>query len=381
MYHSYLLSIGYRTAVIYNLRFWSNGTHNDQVAILSEVSEHFLFLWRWRPLMIQPQVSHYPNIDTRLKWFNSPVFSYEGRLTEIGKHIPEFERRSFALEQPGMELTRLNKRLDIIVRKPTYTDPYFVPVGVVSKEYVLVPHTTVLKILLEAFEAEKISPEDVKAELEITEYGERMALSLYLPDKYSFDPGDGHPMALRLECFNSVDGSTLFRTLMGWFRFVCRNGLIIGVTRTDLRRRHIGYIGLSDVRVILISGIKESEKEKKNFEKWLKCEVLDNHLTSWINGKLREKWGFKAAARTWHIAKTGHDADVIGPYKDNTPISIPMLQTTRIPGAPLRAQSLYDVSQILAWLAKERRDIQMQLEWRQQIPELIKPLLRQCKNV
>ncbi len=331
--------------------------------------------------MVQARAPQHPNPDTSPKWFNSPVSFYEGKLTDIGRHIPDFERRSFALEQPGIERTRLNERLDTIVRKPTIDDPNFVPVGVVSKEYVLVPHAEVLKIARKALEAANIPPTDVKTKLEITEYGERMALSLYLPEKYSFDPGDGHSLALRLECFNSVDGSTRFRALMGWFRIVCSNGLIIGVTRSDVRRRHIGDIGLSDVGAVLISGIEESEKEKKNFENWRKREVQYNQFTSWINGKLRKEWGFKAAARTWNIARTGHDADVIGPYKDNTPISIPMRQTTRIPGAPPGSRNLYDVSQILAWLAKERRDLQEQLEWREQIPELIKPLLRQRKII
>jgi len=56
--------------------------------------------------------------------------------------------------------------------------------------------------------------------------GEKVNLSLYLSKKYSFDPGDGYPV------------------LMGWFRFVCRNGLIIGVTRSDVRCRHVGDLRL-----------------------------------------------------------------------------------------------------------------------------------------
>ena len=183
--------------------------------------------------------------------------------------------------------------MDTIVRKPTMDDPNFVPVGVVSKEYVLVPHPEVLNIAAKAIKAVNLPPADVKAELTITDYGERMALSLYLPENYSFDPGDGHPLALRLECFNSVDGSTRFRALMGWFRFVCSNGLIIGVTRSDVRRRHIGDIGLSDVEAVLISGIGESEKEKHNFEQWRKRVVQYNQFTSWIKEELIKGWGFK----------------------------------------------------------------------------------------
>ena len=45
-------------------------------------------------------------------------------------------------------------------------------------------------------------------------------------------------------------------------------------------------------------------------------------------------------------------------------------QTDPVPGAPNNSGNLYDVSQVLAWLAMERRDVQEQLEWREQIPEL-----------
>jgi hypothetical protein len=32
------------------------------------------------------------------------------------------------------------------------------------------------------------------------------------------------------------------------------------------------------------------------------------------------------------------------------------------------------LTQVLAWLARERRDVATQLEWRQQIPALLAPL-------
>jgi len=325
--------------------------------------------------MIHLRTPQQANPDTRPKWFSSPISFYAGPLSDIGCHIPYFERRTFSLGQPGGELTRLNERLDTIVRKPTIDDPNFVPVAVVSKEYVLIPHMEVLNVATKAVGVINIPLTDVFAELTITEYGERMALSLYLPEEYSFDPGDGHSMTLRLECFNSVDGSTRFRALMGWFRFVCSNGLIIGVTRSDVRRRHIGEIGLADIEAVLICGLEESKKEKSNLEQWLKRVVTYKQFTSWIKEDLRKCWGFKAAARTWHISQTGYDAEVVGPYKVNTPISIPMRQTKRVPGTPEGVRHLYDVSQILAWLAKERRDVQEQLQWRESIPELLKPLM------
>ena len=90
---------------------------------------------------------------------------------------------------------------------------------------------------------------------------------------------------------------------------------------------------------------------------------------------LREGWGFKAAARAFHIAGCGSDAEVMGPYKDQTPTTIDMRATKAVPGAPKQCRNLFDLSQILAWLAKERRDVQEQLDWREQIPELMAPLM------
>jgi hypothetical protein len=182
-------------------------------------------------------------------------------------------------------------------------------------------------------------------------------------------------MALRLECLNSVDGSTRFRALMGWFRFVCSNGLVIGITRSDVRRRHIGDLILGDVHAVLASGLDEAEIEKKNFERWRKVRINSDQLTRWVDKELLNGWGFKAAARTFHIARHGIDATVVGQYKDNKPSTIAMRASNPVPGTPARCTNLFDLTQILAWLAKERRDVQEQLEWRESIPDLTSSLL------
>ncbi len=329
-------------------------------------------------MILHPAAAPTTEVDARPKWFNSPIRIHKGNLTEIRKHIPAFERRDFNLSQQENELfrpnARPNARLDTIARLPFGDDKALVPVGVVSKDYALVQHTSVLDVATKALEHAQIALGDVKAELKITEYGERMALSLYLPKKYEFDPGDGNPMALRLECLNSVDGSTRFRALMGWFRFVCSNGLIIGVTRTDMRRRHVGDFRLEDIGKILSSGLNESEKEKQNFESWRKSSVTLKQVAPWAEKAVRKTWGFKAAARTFHIARTGADVEIVGQYKGTTPTTIPFRKAKIVPGAPRECRTLYDVSQILAWLAKERRDLQEQLEWREKIPKLMESL-------
>jgi Domain of unknown function (DUF932) len=308
------------------------------------------------------------------KWLKSPVLFYEGKLAEIRKHIPDFERRAFGLTHPQGNLSSLNGQLDMVVRRPFGKDQNFLPVGVVSKDYTLVPHSSVLDAAATALEAAKLPSAELNAQLAITEYGERMSLSVFLPAKYHFDPGDDEPMALRLECVNSVDGSTNFRAFVGWFRFVCFNGLIIGVTRFEVRRRHKGDFGHWNVGEALSSGLRQSETDKRNFEQWRKTPMFADRLEPWIDGKLRKRWGFKAAARAYHIAQSGHDAEIDGEYTDNKPTTIRVRQAKHVPGAPAECRNLFDVSQILAWLAKERRDVQEQLEWRGQIPGLLKAL-------
>ena len=89
---------------------------------------------------------------------------------------------------------------------------------------------------------------------------------------------------------------------------------------------------------------------------------------------VREHLGFKGAARAFHMARTGFDADVTGNYKDRTPSTIEMMATSRVRGTPTRSTNLFDLSQILSWLATQRRDVQEQLAWREKISDLMASL-------
>ncbi len=133
---------------------------------------------------------------------------------------------------------------------------------------------------------------------------------------------------------------------------------------------------MDDVEEVLASGIQESDKERHNFEQWRKKKISPNSLVPWINEELKKSWGFKAAARLYHISRTGHDAEIVGTYKGNTPVTIPVRLLEEVPGAPAESRNLYDLSQSLAWLAKERRDVQEQLAWREGIQNLLTPLMQ-----
>lgn len=308
------------------------------------------------------------------KWFNSPVVVRRDVTTSIREHIPDFERRCFSLHQLDINYTHINSYLDVIVRKP-YHDPHYVPVAVVSKDYKLVPHREVFQVAVKAMENNGIEPSETQSELALSEYGERMNLCIFLPEQYDFDPGDGEKLAMRLELFNSVDGSSKFKVFIGWFRFVCSNGMILGIKKSTFQRRHQAGLSIDDIGAVLENGLRNSKDEKEQFKIWRARDVRPNGIIRWINEDIRKFWGFKAATRAYHIARSGYDVKIAGPYKDEKPTTIPVKQGDRVPGTPDRSANAYDVSQVLAWLAKERKDVQEQLQWREQIPELMKRLL------
>ncbi|MEI6209814.1 MAG: hypothetical protein WCP20_23765, partial [Desulfuromonadales bacterium] len=93
-------------------------------------------------------------------------------------------------------------------------------------------------------------------------------------------------------------------------------------------------------------------------------------------GYLAKKWGVKAAVRTWHITRTGTDVEMADPFEKGKATEKSIIWGKKVPCAVLPGDNVYAVSQSLSWLAKERRDVQEQLEWKQQIPELIDKLYK-----
>ena len=75
-----------------------------------------------------------------------------------------------------------------------------------------------------------------------------------LPDSYAFLEANGQKMALTFECFNSVDRTVPLMAAVGWFRFVCRNGLVLGTTTARIRQRHSSPLNLEEVSAVLKRG-------------------------------------------------------------------------------------------------------------------------------
>lgn len=314
---------------------------------------------------------------SHLRWLGSPLEIRKGAIEDVAAHLPRFTRRPFAVGKSEAGPGGVNPRYDAIVRLQLAGGDSETPVGVVSKKYQLVQHHDIVQLAIDALTGVKIDPRTVTAELMLTEYGERMALCLTLPRDFDYQcPAAGDDrMSLRFHCFNSVDGSTRLSAFLGWFRLVCSNGMIVGTTLGRYRKPHNPGLDTQDLGRILRDGMAGADQERKRYDRWSR-ETLDSHqLIPWIDGELRKAWGVKAAARAYAIATTGHDAEFTHPFEGGRPTERSVKLGPPVPGSIVPATSPFAVSQVLSWLASQRRDLQDRITWTAQIPKLVGSLV------
>ena len=297
--------------------------------------------------------------------------TWRGELDEILPRLPSFDRVPFAT--PG---AAGHGFLDAIVRRAEDQRGLpAVPVAVVSKRYQLLAHAEAADAVRAALAAIGVHPRDMQAEANLTAYGARLWLAVRLPREHDFDPGDGHPLALRILCLNSVDGSTPLRILLGWYRFVCANGLAVGSTRAEFRLVHREGMMPGDVAPLLRAGLELAEREKRSLTEWRAIPIPAGRLAAFADRRLADAWGVRLAARFLHIAVTGHDAELAFPFEPGPPSGKTMTPGLRVPGSPAFALTAWDACQALAWLARERREPKERVERMLQIPELMQGLM------
>lgn len=315
-----------------------------------------------------------PLRDIHQAWQGSPVVCHTGTPAEILKGLPTFVRRPFALSSNSGQHSVPNWRYHVIVRLP-FALLGEIPVGVVSPQYTLVQHREVVQLLVEALGKLGIGPDELDAELRITELGERMMLHLYLPEKFDADPGDGHRLAMRLTCINSVDGSTRFWAVLGWLRFICANGLLVGTTALNFRRLHSASLDIRVLEGMLRHGLDWAEEERQRFAEWRKVEIDRGQLATWVDQDLQNQWGPVAAARAYRICLSGHDVRVLDASSKVPPTGKRVENLASVPGIIAPVHDAYSVSQVLSWLATSRREIPEQLERQEHIRQLMDALL------
>ena len=168
------------------------------------------------------------------QWRARKVRYYGGDWEAIQTVIPEFDLVPFTVgpDEPT------NPFLQTVMRRPLSAAERAIPIGVVSNSYSLAPHREAAALCRKGLTDAGIDPESLRYEVGLSELGEWMNLRIYLDGSFGFVDSHGKKLDLRLECFNSVDGSSRLVILFGWLRFVCSNGLVIGETKIEIKERH-----------------------------------------------------------------------------------------------------------------------------------------------
>jgi hypothetical protein len=124
----------------------------------------------------------------------------------------------------------------------------------------------------------------------------------------------------------------------------------------------------------LLELIEDTKKERDYFERWQKKRIDLESVRSWADGIVASTWGKLSAARVWSIATTGQDAAFAPPHERVAPSYRTVVPTRPVPGAPLESRTLYDVVQVLSWIASHRPDFDQGQVMQNQIEALIQRL-------
>ncbi len=250
-----------------------------------------------------------------LTWRNREMMEGEGAIRDLRKEIPRFERQDFSVGE------NTNEYLRLIAREPVDSDYLrdreYMPVAAVSaKYYRLVQHDEVICPILNALEKFATEgkfvtdPQALGAKLRLSKYGARMWLTLLLPN-CQFDPGDGYPIVLTLNCYNSVDKSVAVRIDLAWQREISGTEIM----GREFRKVHNQLFKVEDIEEFLALQFRRLPAEQKLYRQWHETKIAWHQIVDWLGKNVAKIWGAQTALRAYHIAKTGNDLQIEEAYQ------------------------------------------------------------------
>jgi hypothetical protein len=303
-------------------------------------------------------------------WRSRKVQYYAGDWNSIQTVLPEFDLKPFNAGQDEPA----NPFLQTVMRKPLSAAERPIPVGTVSHTYSLASHREVAALCRKGLVDAGVEPSALRYEAGLSELGEWMNFRIYFPDSYSFTDAHGNNLDLRLECFNSVDGSSRLVILFGWYRFICSNGLVIGETKIEINERHGQKLDLESIPERIRPALDAVEADRSRMKKWQSDKVTIEDIATWADNNVSKEWGKKAAARVFHICHAGKDIDIDDPFAGGAATEKPIRYLDRVPGCPERAATKYDVSQAMSFVATRRNNTEERVARQAAIPHLLSRL-------
>lgn len=138
--------------------------------------------------------------------------------------------------------------------------------SIVSKDYKLIRHEdAVMRVNNVIAENSDLGKYDVS--IEFFNDGSRMR-STYCFYEISAEITSRDPVNPELHLFNSYDTSWPFILLLGAFRMVCSNGLVIGTKFLHIRKRHVYDFEQIDLENQVSTALKRFHLQTNQWQKW-----------------------------------------------------------------------------------------------------------------
>lgn len=295
----------------------------------------------------------------------------EGSFDEIRNKLCTFSRKPFKTEIGE------NEDLDAIINTSNG-----VPVGVVSKSYKLIQHHGLLTAIESSFKNLGFDIDKAKLKLSTTKYNERIWLRIQFADDYTFDPGDGHLLTPKLHVLNSVNGITPLELRLGWYRLICKNGLLCLDNDQTYKKLHTSSLEFKSVENHLRNSVDIFLKEREIYKKWKETRInfdTDSKiLRHWIDTSVSEVWTDIISQRVYSILTTARDGKI---RKRQYPKSegkkgsylIRFSSGFDVPGAK-PVQNMYDVANALSWVSSHHTSLIGQYRMMAQVPKMLTSL-------
>lgn len=306
------------------------------------------------------------------QWRSRTVRYYAGDWEAIQTVMPQFDLVPFAAGQDEPA----NPFLQTVMRRPLSAAERPIPIGIVSHTYSLAAHREVAALCRKGLTDTGIDPGSLRYEIGMSELGEWMNFRIYLDDFYSFTHALGEKLDLRLECFNSVDGSSRLVILFGWLRLVCANGLVIGETKIEIKERHGQSLDLASVPKRIRAALEAVEADRSRMTKWQAEKISVSDIAPWADADLSEKWGKRPprACFTFAIPAKISKSRIHSRQVPRPRSQLDTLAACQVP--PERAATKYDVSQALSFVASHRNNTEERVARQADIPFLLDHLIR-----
>jgi len=110
-------------------------------------------------------------------------------------------------------------------------------ISVVGKNYKLVPNSTIIPQFERAIINSNLNTDGIKRDITQSHGNARTVVKYTFPE-HTISIKDNDDLQLQIAVLNSYDGSWTFRSMVGAFRMLCLNGMVIGNSFATYKKRH-----------------------------------------------------------------------------------------------------------------------------------------------